>query len=228
MSLAVHRFAPPPAPRAARRIGLAAAVALHAAAGTAVLAYEPARTALSVPATIAVEWISAPQTAEPVKEARPVQAPKPKPVHHATPARIDPKPTPTPVVPPPAAEPEPVAAPAAPPPRAAVASIAPAAPIAQPVPVTPPIFNADYLANPAPTYPALSRRVGEQGRVVLRVHVTPAGTVDGAEVRTSSGHSRLDDSALETVKRWKFVPAKQGTQPIAAWVLVPISFGLDS
>jgi protein TonB len=94
--------------------------------------------------------------------------------------------------------------------------------------ITPPIFDAGYLSNPPPAYPALSRRLREQGRVVLRVHVTAAGAVDEAQVRTSSGHARLDDSALETVKRWKFVPAKRGPEPMAAWVLVPISFGLDS
>ncbi len=105
-----------------------------------------------------------------------------------------------------------------------MAAIDPAPP---PAPVTPPIFNADYLANPPPPYPPLSRRTGEQGRVILRVHVTPGGAVDDVQVRTSSGHARLDDSALETVKRWKFVPAKRGAEPVAAWVLVPISFGLQ-
>ena len=52
----------------------------------------------------------------------------------------------------------------------------------------PPIFNADYLDNPPPPYPALSRRVGEQGRVVLRVLVNPAGSADEVQVRSSSGH----------------------------------------
>jgi protein TonB len=46
------------------------------------------------------------------------------------------------------------------------------------------------------------------------------------ELRSSSGHDRLDAVALETVRRWKFVPARRGDQAVSAWVLVPISFSL--
>jgi protein TonB len=206
------------------------AIALHVGLIAAALAYEPARTALAAPAAIAVEWIAAPRVeAPPVIEPKPVRIERPKPAKRAAPKRSEPAPVaaapaPTPAPTEPAAEPAPPPPPAAPAPMAAV-DPAPAPP---PVAISPPLFNADYLANPPPPYPSLSRRTGEQGRVILRVHVTPGGTVDDIQVRTSSGHARLDDSALETVKRWKFVPAKQGAQPIAAWVLVPISFGLDS
>ncbi|MGH8742241.1 MAG: energy transducer TonB, partial [Burkholderiales bacterium] len=93
--------------------------------------------------------------------------------------------------------------------------------------VTPPIFTADYLENPPPAYPAASRRLGEEGRVVLRVLVNAAGGTDEVQIRTSSGHARLDDAARETVRRWRFVPAKRGEQPVPAWVLIPISFRLE-
>ena len=93
--------------------------------------------------------------------------------------------------------------------------------------MTAPIFAADYLDNPAPYYPALSRRAGEQGRVVLRVLVNPAGGADEVEVRTSSGHPRLDQSARDTVRRWRFIPAKRGDESVPAWVLIPISFRLE-
>ena len=69
--------------------------------------------------------------------------------------------------------------------------------------------------------------MNEQGRVVLRVLVSTEGLAEKVELRTSSGSSRLDQSALETVRGWKFVPARQGTSPVAAWVLVPISFSLQ-
>jgi len=94
------------------------------------------------------------------------------------------------------------------------------------LPVVPPSFSASYLENPAPVYPPLSRRVGEQGKVMLRVLVSAKGTADTVELRASSGSSRLDDAALESVKHWRFVPARQGDQPVAAWVLVPITFSL--
>jgi protein TonB len=102
----------------------------------------------------------------------------------------------------------------------------PPGPIA-PLPIVPPNFNAAYLDNPAPVYPPLSRRSGEQGRVVLRVLVTPNGAAEAVELRTSSGSARLDQAAVETVKRWRFVAARQGDQTIAAWVLVPITFSLE-
>ena len=67
----------------------------------------------------------------------------------------------------------------------------------------------------------------EQGRVMLRVLVNTRGTADEVQVRTSSGISRLDEAAVETVKRWKFVPAKRGNDAVSAWVLIPISFTLE-
>jgi protein TonB len=183
----------------------------------ALLAYAPARSALLEAAPILVDWIAAPRV-EPRVEP-PTRLPKPKPVT-VTPPPLEPLPVvaaapeaPTPIVAPapPLAAPEPVAI----------------APAPAPLAVTPPIFNAHYLDNPVPAYPVLSRRLGEQGRVVLRVLVNPGGRAEEVQVRTSSGSTRLDDSALETVKRWKFVPAKQGAEPVPAWVLIPVSFRLE-
>lgn len=91
-----------------------------------------------------------------------------------------------------------------------------------------PRFDADYLDNPKPIYPALSRRLGEEGRVLLRVYVLADGSAAVVEVRESSGHERLDRAAREAVARWRFIPARQGDQPVPAWVLVPISFHLRS
>jgi protein TonB len=88
-------------------------------------------------------------------------------------------------------------------------------------------FDANYLRNPAPPYPALSKRMGEEGKVVLRVSVSPQGTADSVEIRTSSGSPRLDESAQRTVRNWKFVPARRGDAPVQSWVLVPIIFKLE-
>jgi protein TonB len=98
---------------------------------------------------------------------------------------------------------------------------------APPVPVIPPIFAADYLDNPAPPYPAQSRRAGQEGRVLLRVLVNAGGSAEDVQIHTSSGHSRLDQAARDTVRRWRFVPARRGGEPLAAWVLIPVSFRLE-
>ncbi len=95
-------------------------------------------------------------------------------------------------------------------------------------PLQPPRFDAAYLHNPEPEYPSLSKRLGEEGRVLLRVLVNIDGQPDQVELRQSSGHARLDQAALDTVKRWRFSPARKGSDLIAAWVLVPLSFQLDA
>lgn len=89
-------------------------------------------------------------------------------------------------------------------------------------------FDAAYLQNPAPLYPVLSRRLGEAGRVVLRVHVSPSGLAEQVEIKASSGFARLDQAALEAVRRWRFVPARAGDAPVSAWVLVPLTFDLNA
>lgn len=91
-----------------------------------------------------------------------------------------------------------------------------------------PRFDADYLDNPKPNYPPLSRRLREEGVVLIRVHVQPNGLPDEVELKRSSGSARLDDSALAAVKRWKFVPATSAGSAVAAWVVVPIAFSLNS
>ncbi len=90
----------------------------------------------------------------------------------------------------------------------------------------PPRFSADYLNNPAPPYPALSRSLGEKGRVLLRVLVNAEGHPEGIQVNRSSGFSRLDSAAREAVAQWRFVPAKLGDRSVRAWVIVPIVFTL--
>jgi len=91
---------------------------------------------------------------------------------------------------------------------------------------SPPQFAAAYLRNPAPAYPAHSRRMGEEGRVLLRVHVLANGQADDVIIHQSSSHERLDEAAIDAVRRWQFVPAKAGGIAIAAWVIVPIQFNL--
>ena len=104
---------------------------------------------------------------------------------------------------------------------------APKAPPAPPAPVTPPDFSAAQLNNPGPTYPYAARRAREQGTVMLKVLVTPEGRAGDIEINESSGFDRLDKAAIQTVRKWRFVPAKQAGKPVAAWVLVPVGFHLN-
>jgi protein TonB len=95
------------------------------------------------------------------------------------------------------------------------------------VPVTPPGFDAAYLSNPPPQYPQAARRAGEQGTVMLRVLVKRDGLPARVEVEKSSGSSQLDAAARDTVWGWRFVPAREGDDPVESWVLVPVVFRLE-
>lgn len=86
--------------------------------------------------------------------------------------------------------------------------------------------NAAYLHNPRPEYPALAKRRQWEGKVILKVRVLASGQASQVSVATSSGHDLLDDSAVEAVSHWRFVPAKRGGQAVDSWVNVPINFNL--
>ncbi|MEY4419747.1 MAG: hypothetical protein RLZZ498_343 [Pseudomonadota bacterium] len=90
-----------------------------------------------------------------------------------------------------------------------------------------PSADADYLKNPPPPYPRASRRLSEQGTVIVRVFISTQGTPEKAEVRTSSGFPRLDQAALEAVQRWRFVPGRHSGTPEAMWFNIPVRFVLE-
>ena len=181
---------------------------------------------------------------EPVR-IEPPPKPKPPPPPLRTPsAKPEPQPRPAPA---PAAAPErkPVlalpesAAPAAPVftvPQAAPAEPAPteskpaavaAGPSAPARPretqSTPPVHDAAYLNNPKPRYPLFARRSGIEGTVYLRVLVSRDGRPLQVNVERSSG-----SAALEAVRGYKFVPARQGQEPVEQSVTVPVVFRLDN
>ena len=90
-----------------------------------------------------------------------------------------------------------------------------------------PSSDADYLQNPKPAYPAQSRRMGEQGKVIVRVLIGVDGLAQKAEIRKSSGFDRLDESALNTAKNWRYVPGKRAGVVEAMWFSVPINYVLE-
>ena len=199
-------------------------VALHAVGLAALLAIAAPKVA---PVVRALEIaLLAPMAAPQPTPPAPPMPPKP---------RSEPRPAPQPVV---ATRPEPTPAPvvvapaaatvAAPATTGAPAEAKPAPAAEAPAAVAPPRFDAAYLNNPRPAYPPLARRMGEEGRTVLRVLVSAEGLPEQIELRQSAGSPRLDAAAQEAVKRWRFVPARQDDKAVAAWVLVPLVFKLEN
>lgn len=79
-----------------------------------------------------------------------------------------------------------------------------------------------------PAYPSASRRAGEEGTVRLKVLVDEKGRPKDVAVATSSGFPRLDQAAMEAVRKWRFVAATDGANPMSAWTQVAITFRLTS
>lgn len=93
--------------------------------------------------------------------------------------------------------------------------------------VTLPSSAARYLNNPPPTYPRLSRRLGEQGTVVVHARIDVQGRAQDASIGRSSGFPRLDQAALAAVHHWRFAPGTRAGVPEAMWVDIPIPFVLE-
>ena len=152
-----------------------------------------------------------PAPAEPKPEPKPEPVVKPKPAEtrHVQPAPE----VVTPIVP--AEAPVPTEVSSAPP---------------QPVNASPslpdrdPDYQAAYLNNPVPAYPMVARRMGWQGKVVLNVEVLASGLSGQIKLHKSSGHDVLDNAAMQAVRGWRFVAARQGGQVVTKWFLVPIPF----
>ena len=84
-----------------------------------------------------------------------------------------------------------------------------------------------FLRNPAPRYPELARKLSQQGRVVLAVVVDKEGRPASVRVKTSSGFTLLDGSAVEAVRRWTFRPKRVASLPVESDVEIPIRFQLE-
>lgn len=82
-------------------------------------------------------------------------------------------------------------------------------------------------ANQKPEYPAMAKRLGQQGKVVVRVHIDVDGRPSQAVVRQSSGHPMLDQAAVESVSGWKFVPGRRNGVLEPMWFNVPITYSLN-
>ncbi|MCJ7799689.1 MAG: TonB family protein [Polaromonas sp.] len=194
-------------------------------------------TELWVPAEILVEFVEPP-------------APKAETARPAPPPPAPPAP-PTPAVPkkavvraPAAPRPQPLAiADTTPSPNAPTGVIMPltqTAPVAKtPVPPVEPVASpalavvqlpssdADHLRNPKPHYPALSRRLGEQGLVVYSVLIGVDGAAVNARLVKSSGFERLDQAAYQAIMRWRYTPGKCNGIPEAMTFNVPFHWVLE-
>lgn len=203
-------------------VGLALVLALHAAALYGLWSARMLPSAADA-ATLFVNFISPPEV-KPTDEPKRLRPTKPRPIAPPPQTRQlvaeTPATAPTDyVAPPPPPKPEPV--------QAAPVAAAPAV-IQAPLPNGPVALASELsVACPqrsAPTYPAMSRRQGEVGVVLLRVELSETGHVANARVQASSGFDRLDEAALAAVRTWRCNPATRNGQAVRATALQPFNF----
>ena len=166
---------------------------------------QPTRSAIPVARPVAASPPPAPQMTVPVN---------PEPASNA-PSAIPVAATPLPAI----------TQPVSPGPLAARAEPRPAAPA--PSRLELPSSDADYLQNPKPDYPPMSKRLGEQGTVLVRVLIGVDGLAQQGEIQQSSHFDRLDRAALATALKWRYVAGKRAGKPEAMWFTVPIAFVLQ-
>jgi len=193
---------------------------------------------LIVPAEVLAQFVEPPA---PMVQPTPIPPPRPAP---AEPKKAVAKPIVSPQSPPlPQPQPLAIAAPAPDSPKTPTGAMtpplqllpitaAPAVPSVAPAPPSPPTVqlpstDADYLHNARPPYPPLSKRLNEQGKTTVRVLIGTDGAPQRAEIVHSSGFERLDQAAVSTVMRWRYVPGKRGGVAEAMWFNVPINWVLE-
>ncbi len=184
-----------------------------------------------IPVEILSEFIEPPKPKDPPPPPPPPPpAPKPKAVRTPPPPRpmAIRTPAPAPDAPTGVIEPQPPAPPLAPlaPPAPPAPPSPPPAPPAPPA-VQLPSSNADYLNNPKPVYPAMSKRLGEQGKTIVRVLIGIDGLPKSASIRQSSGYERLDEAARTAVMSWRYVPGKRNGVVEPMEFNVPINWVLN-
>ncbi len=211
---------------AARILKIAFVLGMHVALAGWVLHAPLDTSSEPVPVRMDVRMINMPvQKQQEIPKLIPQQ---PKPLPQVAARSVIPRATP--VAPPdvpvaaPAAQQMPTSVAVAPQQPAPVKEEAPPAP----APVVAARFDADYLQNPAPVFPPLSRKLREEGKVHLLVQVSAKGEAENVQLKQSSGFLRLDEAAMNAVRKWRFIPARRGTEAVASSVVVPLVFRLDS
>lgn len=86
------------------------------------------------------------------------------------------------------------------------------------------------LSKVEPVYPQAARNAGQSGTVMLRIQILPNGRSGNITVTASSGYGLLDDAAVNAVRQWRFIPAKDRSsgKTVACYTTLPVTFQLNS
>ncbi|MGR6805909.1 energy transducer TonB [Sphaerotilus natans] len=214
----------------ARRVLVGSMLGAHLLAGWALLQVPAVREAAAEVAPMMVDLIAptpeAPKPPPPPQPRPKTPPPPPAPVLAAKPPPV-PVPQPAFVAPPPPAEPPPLPVPEAPPvPPAPPAPPTPPAP-APAAPRTVVLTDSDWVRVPEIEYPLASRRLKEEGTVIVRALIDTRGTPKQVALQRSSGHARLDQAALRAAMGARVKPRTENGVPFEFWIAMPLAFELE-
>jgi protein TonB len=104
-------------------------------------------------------------------------------------------------------------------------------PAALPIPLKPasvplPILPPQIISQVLPEYPAEALKAGTEGLVMVQAYIGMSGAAEKIEVKTSSGNTELDRSAVQAVTQWRFTPATQNGASLASWFEVPVRYSI--
>ncbi|HTQ15108.1 MAG TPA: energy transducer TonB [Rhizomicrobium sp.] len=103
------------------------------------------------------------------------------------------------------------------------------------IPYTPGNTQADNFVTASaiaathtiPSYPALDRRLGHEGTVLLAIWIGVDGNVSQATVARSSGFPGLDQAAIDWVKaHWRYKPATKNGAAVPSSTQASVAFRL--
>ena len=81
--------------------------------------------------------------------------------------------------------------------------------------------------QPKPRYPMVSRKLGEEGTVIVKGCIEENGSIKNIEIINGSGYKRLDAEAIEAVRQWTFSGGNQKSKKIISCYRIPIQFVLE-
>lgn len=216
-----------------RRLLMLVVLGLHLLVGSAMWVSKRMATPQK-PAPLTVNLLSSPTPPAPKPEPLPLLPVLPMPKLQLLPPPVLPTVMLQPVA---SAAPPAVLSNEAPAPRAqptapAAAALSAPAPavVAPPAPPSPKQIapsSLRYLVEPRLNMPLLSRRLGEQGLVHVRIVVDAQGRLKEASVQKSSGFERLDQQALQDIRSARFVPHQENGQPIEVISTALLSYELE-
>ena len=91
------------------------------------------------------------------------------------------------------------------------------------------VSSPGILSRVEPTYPEQARKAGREGTVVLKIQILESGRPGDVSLYRSSGSDLLDEAAMDAVRKWRFIPARDrgSSQPIVCYTTMPVVFRLN-